>query len=132
MFFTNDTQVPGGLPYLGVPIGNWTLLTELLLVTLHLPENPTIVDTSSAWGASWTQEHSDGSTYTSFTCSKADGAMNSMRVTYNFNTTTSISSDVEVTRGGGVLGLPIDNTTLMLIGAGIVVVIVVVVILNRR
>lgn len=74
--FTNGTEYY--FIWTAVPIGNWTLLSELLLQSMPSSFNATIIDTQTEWG--FESPHYTSNTMTMIVrMSKADGAMNYLK-----------------------------------------------------
>ena len=115
-----------------VPIGNFTLLTELLMDSMFWSENTSIVDDSTKWGVRTTGAEDDMSMQVYVHYLKADGFISRYTVEAR-NTTSNIRSSVSLIRD--VIGLDIvallqDN--LLYVGIGVIVILAAVVCIRRR
>lgn len=101
-----------------VPIGNFTLLTELLMNSAIWTENHTIVNDGTNWGARMSGTDDEMTMQISVHYLKTDGFI----ATYTFestNTTSGISSRVTLIRDGlglDIIGLLQDNILYVVIG----------------
>lgn len=129
----------GGLFF--VPIGNFTLLTELAHDSIWWNENCTLIDNSLFWGITITEM--DGEMEETITAEylKEDG-FTSRYILESTNTTSSVESSVSLIRnnlpelptttgtGFDVVGFITDNA--LYIGVGIIILLVLVIIVKRR
>ncbi len=124
--------VAGG--QLVVPIGNFTLLTELLMDSFFWNENLTIVNDGSNWGVRMSGTEDDMAMQLLVHYLKADGfiARYTLEAT---NTTSNVRSSVSLIRDGlglDIFGLLQDNILYVGIGVGVIVIMGAVVCMRRR
>lgn len=117
-----------------VPIGNFSLLTELLMDSLFWSENTTIVNDGTVWGARTTGTQDEMVMQVNVHYLKADGfiARYTLEAT---NTTANVRSSVSLIRDGlglDIIGLLQDNILYVGIGVGIIVILGAVVCIRRR
>jgi hypothetical protein len=117
-----------------VPIGNFSLLTELLMDSLFWTENHTIINDGTKWGArmSGTEDDMVMQVYVHYL--KTDGfiARYDLEAT---NTTDGLRSEVTLIRDGiglDIIGLLQDNILYVGIGVGVIVILGAVVCMRRR
>ena len=140
MIFANGTYVPPFLIYIMeidvidtvgqfvVPIGNFTLLSELLQATSLWTEDSTIVNDETRWGVHVATGDSEQSTAIDVLYLKADGFLSRYELQVT-NTTSGVSSGVTLTRDGSgldIVGILTDNIFFVGIGVGVLLVLVVV------
>jgi len=117
-----------------VPIGNFTLLSELLMDSFFWTENTTLVNDGSRWGISTTGTEDDMIMTAHVNYLKADGFL--ARYTLEArNITSNIRSSVSFIRDGlgfDIIGFVQDNILMVGIGVGVVVILGAVVCLRRR
>jgi len=116
--------------WIAVPIGNWTLLTELLENSMGSSTNVTLINTFTEWG--YDQSYSYGGTQqnTVLRIAKSDGAIQYLKQEMIYTDETH-NTLIELTRVGGSF-LPIDDTLLIPIGIGAVAVIIILAVLVKR
>ena len=131
LFLIGIALVGGGF---AVPIGNFTLLTELLMNSLLWTENHTIINDGTNWGARMSGTDDDTSMQVSVQYLKTDGFI--ARYTLDAtNTTSGVGSHVTLIRDGtglDIIGLLQDNILYVGIGVGAIVIIGAVVCMRRR
>jgi hypothetical protein len=120
--------------HLVVPIGNFSLLSELLMGSVFWTENTTLVNDGSRWGASLTGTEDDMYMTAHVYYLKTDGFL--ARYTLEArNITSNIRSSVSLVRDGlgfDIIGFIQDNMLMVGIGVGVVVILGAVVCLRRR
>lgn len=117
-----------------VPIGNFSLLTELFTDSILWTENHTIINDGTHWGARMSGVDDEMTMMVSCQYLKTDGfiARYSMGLT---NTTSGVVDGVTFIRDGlgtDILGLLQDNILLVGIVVGVIVLLVAVVLIRRR
>ena len=133
-YLANDTPYWLGLT-LALPIGNWSLVEDLILDYTSLTEED-ITNTANTWGYIVTQDFSTHTYTTMMIHSKTDGVMNYYKVQWDYDD-NSQDQLVEITREGyspGFGGLGLDSNTILYIsiGAGVVVILIVAIVVIRR
>ncbi len=129
--FSNGTRYY--FPWTAVPIGNWTLLTELLQQSVPDSVNATIIDTMTEWGVESTQDYGSGTNTQVLRMSKSDGAINYLKQEM-LTTSRSTQSLVEVNRKGWVNSLntlQLMSITTTLASLGVIVFLGVLIIRHR-
>jgi len=130
--------------YFAVPIGNFSLLSELAMAESFWNENVSLIDNALYWGITWTAMDEDVEETITGEYLKADGFL-SRYILQATNTTSSDVSSVTLIRDN----LPVLTTTtntnstsfdivgfiqdnIIYIGAGIVILLLLVIIIKRR
>ncbi|MFX1560672.1 MAG: hypothetical protein ACFFBL_08790 [Promethearchaeota archaeon] len=117
-----------------VPIGNFSLLSDLLMGSLFWNENSTIINDGSVWGVRTTGSDDEMTMQVNVHYLKADGFLS--RYTLEaLNTTNGIRSSVSLLRQGlglDIIGFIQDNILLVGIGVGVIVILGAVVCIRRR
>ena len=117
-----------------VPIGNFTLLSELLMDSLFWTENTTLINDGTNWGARLSGLEDDMTMSVSVRYLKADGFI--ARYTLEaINTTSGVRSSASLIRDGlgiDIIGLLTDNILYVGIGVGVIVILGAVVCMRRR
>ncbi len=117
-----------------VPIGNFTLLTELIMNSIIWTENHTIVNDGTNWGARMSETDDEMAMQVYVHYLKADGFI--ARYTLDStNTTSGESYSVTLIRDGlglDIIGLLSDNILFVGIGVGAIVIIGAVVCIRRK
>jgi hypothetical protein len=142
--WTNGTSIPillwlyflplasfGG--YLGVPVGNWSLLTRLVDKIPLWNINTTMVENSAYWGMSLTTRASGKTTLLETSYLKYDGMIARYHWVQTDDTTHAKDGEISLVRQG----LPNDFVVLiqdnaLFIGMGIIILVLLAVILRRR
>jgi hypothetical protein len=140
MVYTNGTAVGleaivllgllvvGG--YMCVPVGNFTLLAELIEANPMWSENHTLINDGTYFGASMTVTDDNETGTVSAKFLKSDGFLAQYVVEMSNSTT---SSNVQFTRDGlgfDIVGFLTDNA--LYVGIGVVVLLLVIVLVRRR
>jgi hypothetical protein len=119
-----------------IPIGNFSLLTDLFMDSLLWTENHTIINESTNWGARYQAVDAEMNMDVSVRYKTSDGCLNrySLEVT---NTTDGVSSSATFVRqaaGGGIdiVGLLQDNILYVGIGVAVIVILGAVVCMRRK
>ena len=131
LYLIGIALVGGGL---AVPIGNFSLLTELLMDSIIWTENHTIINDGTNWGASMSVTDDDSAVQVSVQYLKADGFIASYSLT-STNTTSGLSEGATLVRDGlgtDIFGLLQDNILLVGIVAGVIVLLGAVACIRRR
>jgi hypothetical protein len=132
--------------YFAVPIGNFSLLTDLVSAESFWNENVSLIDNALYWGITWTGMDEDIEQTISGEYLKADGFV-ARYILQATNTTSSVVSSVTLIRnnlpvlttttttstnstGFDIVGFVQDN--ILYIGVGIAVLLVLVIIIKRR
>jgi hypothetical protein len=124
--------ITGG--YFYVPIGNYTLLTELFMASTFWNENSSIIHDGSNWGVSFSAVEDDSRMQVSVRYHKEDGFLSRYNVEMT-NTTSLIRTSATLTRRGlgfDIIGFIQDNFLMVGIGVGVMVILGAVVCLRRR
>ncbi|MFW9787715.1 MAG: hypothetical protein ACFFE2_04930 [Candidatus Thorarchaeota archaeon] len=119
---------------LAVPIGNFSLLSDLIEGSIFWTENHTLINDGTNWGAQFSSTDAETRMSVSTRYKKSDGMINrySLEAT---NVTSGVSSTVSLTRTGGgldIIGLLQDNILYVGIGVGVIVILGAVVCVRRR
>lgn len=117
-----------------VPIGNFSLLSELLMGSLFWSENTTIVNDGTVWGVRTSGTNDDMIMQVNVHYLKADGFISRYTLEAT-NTTSGIRSSVSLIRDGlglDIIGLLQDNILFVGIGVGVIVILGAVVCMRRR
>jgi hypothetical protein len=123
-YYDDGTEMHLAIPWGAAPIGNWTLVQEL--VNNSISYELQWINTTDEWGGNFIQENETLVRTTTIKYSKTDGALNLFRV--DENPVVGVKTRVEVTRINDQieLHLPIE------IGLGIVAMVVIVIVVRRR
>jgi hypothetical protein len=144
MFYTNGTALGleaivllgfiaiGG--YFTVPIGNFSLLTDLAVASPWWTENHTIINDSSVWGVrlSGVEDGEPVAIYVHYL--KADGFC-ARYVLESTNSTSGLKTSISLIRDGlglDIIGLLQDNILYVGIGVGVIVILGAVVCMRRK
>ncbi|MFW9907125.1 MAG: hypothetical protein ACFFEF_01010 [Candidatus Thorarchaeota archaeon] len=131
-FYENGTPL-GFTPYWIVmcPIGNWSLLTQLLEESAESATGDvTIVNNAGQWGYIYVEQFTGATKTTTLYVSKTNGVTEYYKVYMDYTSQADEYFELAVP---GSLNLPLDSTTLLIIGvAAVVLVILVVVAIKRR
>jgi hypothetical protein len=120
--------------YFVVPIGNFSLLTELALDSPWWTDNHTMVNDGSVWGSRLTDSEDEISTVAYVHYLKSDGFL-ARYVVEATNTTDGVKSSVSLIRDGlgmDIIGWISDNILIVGIGVGAVVLLGAVVCVKRK
>lgn len=126
IYFPNGTKMRSIGMYFAVPIGNWSLLTEIRRATnerYYLSGE--ILDEPSYWGFSYIVARWPSST-SRFEFSKADGVLLTTIVAYRF---TNISWTITIVR---VTSFALDPTIPGLVATGGLAILVIVLLIRER
>ncbi len=116
-----------------VPVGNWTLLTELVLQSIPRSFNVTMIDTQAEWGMESTQDYGSTIMFQTLRMSKSDGAMNYLKQETS-GTSASIHYVIEVVRKGVLSPLnmiQLVSIVVTLASLGVIVILGVLIIWHR-
>lgn len=142
MVYTNGTAVGlealvllglivvGG--YMCIPIGNFTLLAELIVANPFWTENHTVINDGTYFGARLAGSDDNITATVSAKFLKSDGFLAEYLVQQT-NTTSGVSSNVRFVRdnlGFDIIGFLTDNA--LYVGIGVVVLLLVIVLVRRR
>ncbi|MGD9397381.1 MAG: hypothetical protein PVJ05_13190 [Candidatus Thorarchaeota archaeon] len=144
MVYTNGTSMGFAAIYLlgiilagghfVVPVGNFTLLSELLMDSPFWTENTTLINDGTNWGARLSGLEDEMAMSVSVRYLKADGFI--ARYTLEaINTTSGVRSSASLIRDGlgiDIIGLLTDNILYVGIGIGVIVILGAVVCMRRR
>ncbi len=130
-YFSNGTELPYPVEWIAYPIGNWTLMRELLEIVAEPYEDVTFIDTATEWGHEWTQVAGPSSVTYTVRLSKGDGALTFYNRVYEYDT-IAYNSRVELVRKGGDI-LPVNDLILPIavVAVGIIVVLAVIFLKKR-
>ncbi|MFW9932001.1 MAG: hypothetical protein ACFFDR_05025 [Candidatus Thorarchaeota archaeon] len=129
--FSNGTEY--SFPWIAVPIGNWTLISELLVPAISSVTNITIIDTPSDWGYEIDYESRSSNMTEILLISKSDGALNHIKLEVAAFVGMQYYR-VEITRKGWFAPLDTLQTISIIItlaSVGIIVVFGIMIIRNR-
>ncbi|RLI56622.1 MAG: hypothetical protein DRO87_04025 [Candidatus Thorarchaeota archaeon] len=118
--------------YFAVPVGNFTLLSELAMDAAWWTENHTIINDGTYWGISYAVTSGDSTGTISSKYTKSDGVL-AAYVLSQHNTTSGDSNSISFTRddtGFDIMSFIQDN--LVLVAAGGVVVLIALVACARK
>ena len=110
--------------YFVLPIGNFTLLTELAMDSSWWTENHTIVNDGSVWGSRLTATDEEINQVAYVHYLKSDGFL-ARYVIEATNTTDGVKSSVSLIRDGlgtDIIGWISDNILIVAIGVGVIVI----------
>ena len=124
--------ITGG--YFYVPIGNYSLMTELFMDSVFWNVNSSIINDGSNWGVHFAAVDDDLRMQVSVRYLKEDGFLNrySLEMT---NTNSGIRTSASLTRRGvglDIVGLLQDNILYVGIGVGVIVILGAVVCMRRK
>jgi len=117
-----------------IPLGNFTLLTELFMDSLIYNENSTIVNDGTKWGITYSTTDSGMAMQSHVYYLKEDGFLSRYTLEVR-NMTSNVRSSVSLVRDGvgfDIIGFIQDNMLMVGIGVGVVVILGAVVCLRRR
>ena len=129
IYFRNGTKIPSPGIRFAVPIGNWSLLTEIRSATNEMYyQSGEILDEPSYWGFSYDEGGNWSSSTTRFEFAKVDGVL--LTIVYTASDIyTNISHTMTVVR---VTSFTMDPTILGLVAIGGLTILVIVLLIWER